>query len=84
MSTETPLVNAGCVSRDAIPERFTLASQGTPSGEAFNVGQIYALFARAIRSGESRLPNFANALELHHLVDAIKRASDTGSEASFG
>ena len=35
-----------------------LRSQGTPSGEAFNVGQMYALFAQAIRGGESRLPEF--------------------------
>ena len=67
-----------------IPEHLTIASQGTPSGEAFNVGQMYALFARAIRGGESGLPNFATAVELHHLVDAIKRASDTGREVSFG
>jgi predicted dehydrogenase len=67
-----------------IPEHLTIASQGTPSGEAFNVGQMYALFARAIRDGESGLPNFATAVELHHLVDAIKRASDAGQEVSFG
>src|SRR5436309_9042138 len=28
-----------------VPERFAFASPGTPSGEAFNVGQMYALFA---------------------------------------
>ena len=66
------------------PERFTFAAPGTPSGEAHNVGQLYALFAQAIRTGESREPNFATAVELHHLVDAIKQASDTGREATFG
>ena len=71
------------------PERFTFTAPGTPSGEAHNVGQVYALFAPAIREGairesESRLPNFATAVDLHHLVDAIKQASDTGREATFG
>ncbi|MGA8709075.1 MAG: Gfo/Idh/MocA family oxidoreductase, partial [Steroidobacteraceae bacterium] len=67
-----------------VPQRFTFAAPGTPSGEAHNVGQLYALFAEAIRTGESREPNFATAVELHHLVDAIKQASDTGREATFG
>src|SRR5437868_133237 len=32
----------------------------------------------------SGLPDFATAVELHHLVDAIQRASDTGQEVTFG
>src|SRR5215475_8740704 len=32
----------------SVPERLTVASAGTPSGEASNVGQMYALFARAV------------------------------------
>jgi predicted dehydrogenase len=67
-----------------IPDRLTCASPQTPAGEAFNVGQMYTLFARAIR-GEGRavgerLPDFATAVGLHRLVDAIKQASDTGRE----
>jgi predicted dehydrogenase len=64
----------------AIPERFTLAAPGTPKGEAANVGQMYALFAGAIGGGDPRLPDFATAVELHRLVDAIKQASDSGRE----
>ena len=70
-----------------VPDRFTLASPATPSGEAFNVGQMYAQFAQAIRdrtiAGDTRQPDFATAVELHHIVGAIKRASDTGREATF-
>ena len=66
-----------------VPERFTFASPGTPVGEAFNVGQMYALFAQAIRNRTSPnagngLPSFDTAVELHRLVDATKQASDTG------
>jgi predicted dehydrogenase len=71
-----------------VPERYTLAAPGTPSGEALNVGQMYTLFAqairnRAIRHGESHQPTFETAVELHHLVDAIKQASDNGREVTF-
>src|ERR1700730_107650 len=34
-----------------VPERFTFAAPGTPSGEAVNVGQMYAVFGQAIRDG---------------------------------
>jgi predicted dehydrogenase len=78
----------GALAPIAVPRRFTIASRDTPSGEAMNVGQMYALFAETIRnrtirnSGESagRLPDFATAVELHHLVDTIKQASDEGRE----
>jgi predicted dehydrogenase len=66
-----------------IPGRFTLAAPATPSGEAINVGQMYTLFAQAIRDGTSRQPTFATAVELHHLVDVIKQASDEGRDVSF-
>jgi predicted dehydrogenase len=66
-----------------VPERCKLAAAATPSGEAFNVGQMYALFARAIRDGASLAPSFATAVALHRLIDTIKQASDTGREARF-
>ena len=72
----------------AVPERFTLASPGTPAGEPFNVGQMYALFARSIRNGASGggsgVPDFATAVGLHRLVDTIKAASDAGREMAPG
>jgi hypothetical protein len=67
-----------------VPARFTLVAPGTPRGEAINVGQMYTLFAQAIGGGNSRQPNFATAVDLHRLVDAIKHASDSGREATFG
>jgi predicted dehydrogenase len=66
-----------------VPPRFTVAAPGTPSGEAINVGQMYTLFAQAIRDGKCHQPNFATAVDLHRLVDAIKAASDEGREARF-
>ena len=43
---------------------------------------MYALFAEAIRTGQSRLPTFDLAVDLHRFVDTIKQASDTGRELS--
>ncbi len=67
-----------------VPERLTIAAPGTPSGEAGNVGQMYALFARAIRDGTSRLPTFDTAVNLHRLIDAIGQASNDGRELTLG
>ena len=41
-----------------VPERFTLVAPGTPSGEAINVGQMYTLFAQAIRNSEEPAADF--------------------------
>jgi len=76
------------LTRIPVPERFTLAAPATPSGEAINVGQMYASFAQsirdgAIRDGKSGQPTFDTAVDLHHLVDAIRQASDTGREVRF-
>ena len=73
----------------AVPERFTVTASGTPAGEAVNVGQMYTLFARsiksgAIRDGKGQQPGFDTAVELHRLVDAIQQASDTGREVTVG
>ena len=56
---------------------MSVASTGTQSTV---LSQMYALFARAIRGREPRLPDFATAVDLHRLVDAIKQSSDTGRE----
>ena len=64
----------------AIPERFVYVPADFPRGDPFNVGQMYALFAEAIRTGQSRLPTFDTAVDLHRFIDTIKQASDAGRE----
>ena len=63
-----------------IPERFVYVPEDFPRGDPFNVGQMYALFAEAIRTGQIRLPTFDTAVKLHRFIDTIKQASDTGRE----
>jgi len=63
-----------------LPERFFYVPDDFPRGDPFNVGQLYTLFAEAIRTGEDRVPTFDTAVELHRFIDTIKKASDTGQE----
>jgi predicted dehydrogenase len=61
-----------------VPERFVHVPADFPRGDPFNVGQMYALFAEAIRTGQSRLPTFDTAVDLHRFIDTIQQASETG------
>jgi predicted dehydrogenase len=65
-----------------IPGRFSWVPLEFPRGDPFNVGQMYALFAEAIRTGkkQERLPTFDTAVDLHRFLDAIRQSSDTGRE----
>ena len=58
-----------------VPERFVFVPADFPRGDPFNVGQMYALFAEAIRTGQSRVPTFDTAVDLHRFLDTIKQAS---------
>lgn len=63
-----------------LPDRYVWVPQDFPRGDPFNVGQMYALFAEAVRTGKNRLPTFDTAVDLHRFLDTIKQASDTGRE----
>jgi hypothetical protein len=62
----------------AVPVRFIYVPADFPRGDPFNVGQMYALFATAIRTGQSRLPTFDTAVDLHRFIDRLQQASETG------
>jgi predicted dehydrogenase len=64
----------------AMPAKYTYVSEGMPAGEPYNVGQMYAMFARAIRSGQAGHPDFDTAVSLHRLIDTVRQASDQGRE----
>jgi predicted dehydrogenase len=66
-----------------VPERLSFAARGTPAGEATNVGQMYALFAQAIREGQSLQPTFETAVDLHRLIDAIRLAAADHREVTL-
>jgi hypothetical protein len=62
----------------AIPERFVYVPADCPRGDPFNVEQMYALFAAAILTGQSRVPTFDTTVDLHHFLDIITQAAETG------
>jgi predicted dehydrogenase len=63
-----------------VPERFVYVPDDFPRGDPFNIGQMYALFAEAIRTGQSRVPTFDTAVDLHRFLDTVKQASEMGRE----
>ena len=63
-----------------VPERFVYVPDDFPHGDPFNIGQMYALFAEAIRTGQSRVPTFDTAVALHRFLDTVKQASEMGRE----
>jgi len=58
----------------ALSQRWpALASlQGTP---AYNVGRAYAAFAADIDNGTHTVPDFADAVRRHEIIDAIERSA---------
>ena len=67
-----------------LPQRFVFVPADFPKGDPFNIGQLYALFAEAIRTGENRAPDFDVAVDLHRFVDRLREASETGRELAVG
>jgi len=60
------------------PERFVLAPEATPAGPPRNVGQSYARLARSLAANADYQPDFAHAVKLHKLIEAIERSSAEG------
>src|SRR2546423_3008479 len=81
-----PLTVAGAKGREqlaelAVPVALTerwpeLASlNGTP---AYNVGRAYAAFAADLDNGTHTVPDFADAVRRHEVIDAIERSAASG------
>ena len=60
-------------------QRFAHVPADFPRGPAYNIGQMYTLFAEAVRTGKSpsRMPTFETAVEMHRILDTVRQASDT-------
>ena len=62
-----------------VPERFKWVPEEVRGlGPAYDVGQMWVKFAEAIRSGGSIEADFDHAVRRHRMLDAIRRASETG------
>jgi predicted dehydrogenase len=56
-----------------------LVQAATPAGMGFNVAQMYARYRDGLP-----LPDFAEAVRRHRLLDAITRAAASGQRQSLG
>jgi predicted dehydrogenase len=62
----------------AIPDKYRIAPEGTPSGQPYNVAQAYARAADALGGTGAFDVDFNLAVQRHKLIDAIERSSATG------
>jgi predicted dehydrogenase len=51
---------------------------------AYNVGRAYAAFAADIDNGTHTVPDFADAVRRHEVIDAIERSAASGERVSIG
>ena len=68
----------------AVPDRFTVAPEGTPAGSPRNVAQAYARFADAFAGQDAFEPDFDLAVRRHRLIDALERSSESGKAVAIG
>ena len=62
-----------------IPGEYRWVPEGVPPDSRYNVAQLYVRLAESIRDGKPVSPGFDAAVTRHRLLDAIVRASDTGT-----
>ena len=61
-----------------VPSEYKVVPDGTPTGQAYNVAQVYARAADALRDAGSFDVDFTLAVQRHKMIDAIERSSATG------
>lgn len=62
-----------------VPERFKWVPEEVRGlGAAYDVGQMWVQLAQAIRGGGEVEADFDHAVRRHRMLDAIRRASETG------
>jgi predicted dehydrogenase len=62
-----------------VPERYKWVPEEVRGlGQGYDVGQMWVQFAEAIRGGGSVEADFDHAVRRHRMLDAIRRAGETG------
>ncbi len=66
-----------------VPDRLKwVPEEVQKAGPAYDVGQMWVNFAKAIRTNTKIDPDFDHAVRRHRLLDAVQKASDTGRRVS--
>ena len=64
----------------AIPDKYRWVPEGIAPDSRYNVAQLYVRLAESIRNRKPVNPGFDAAVTRHRLLDAIVRASETGTK----
>jgi len=64
----------------SVPAEYRWVPEGLPTDSRYNVAQLYLRLAESIRNGKPVSPGFDAAVTRHRLLDAIVRASETGTK----
>jgi predicted dehydrogenase len=68
-----------------VPERFKWVPEEVRGlSEGYDVGQMWVQFARAVRDGGQIEADFDHAVRRHRMLDAIRKASETGQRQKVG
>ncbi|MDT3428142.1 putative dehydrogenase [Paenibacillus forsythiae] len=65
-----------------IPPQYILQPAGLAAGPAFNLAGLYRQIYSDLEENTRLAPDFHTALAVHTLIDAVQRASDTGTRQS--
>jgi predicted dehydrogenase len=63
-----------------VPAKYRWVPAGVPQGSPYNVAQLYAKLAEAIRDDKSVEPGFEAAVARHRMLDMITQAARTGQK----
>jgi predicted dehydrogenase len=63
----------------SVPDRLIPIPASVPAGPPRNVAVLYRVLAGRIEHGPPIVPDFSAAADLHQLLEAIQKASDTGT-----
>lgn len=61
-----------------VTSKYKVVPDGTPTGPVYNVAQVYARAADALRGAGSFDVDFRLAVQRHRMIEAIERSSATG------
>jgi predicted dehydrogenase len=67
-----------------VPSRLSLAPEGVPAGEPYNVAQLYRFIGDAIRDCSDAQPDFDTAVARHRFLDLLQQSSDEGRRVKVG
>ena len=65
-----------------VPAKYRWVPANVPTGSPYNVAQLYAKFADAIRGGTPMHPGFDTAVTRHRMLDQITQASRSGQKVT--